>query len=133
MARIGEWSLPSSPMKEDTYSLFYLKSGPFATLLRGEPMDEKKLLAESFPDLSPVAVKRFGALYLDHMKPGRCCVDTWQQHDFTLQCYLFSDLPFSASITSVAVFSVITRKTALGNLATRYNRDPLPAAWMPLY
>ncbi len=31
----------------------------------------KKLLAESPPDLSPVAVKFFDALYLDRMKPGQ--------------------------------------------------------------
>ena len=33
---VGEWSLPVSPMKEDTCSIFYPKSNPFATLLRGE-------------------------------------------------------------------------------------------------
>ncbi len=63
-----------------------------------------------------------------HLSLSPFCVHTWQQHDFMLQRYLFSDLPFSASVTSVAVFSVITRKTAPGNLATRCNRDPLPAA-----
>jgi hypothetical protein len=48
MVRIGEWSLPVSPMKEDTCGIFYLKSDPFATLLRGETMNKKSYERSAF-------------------------------------------------------------------------------------